>query len=85
LIEGATGEGGYMATVEGGEYVLFTDHSSRVRELEETIKNLAVGVVFVSRELCRERGWSESRIADVWPDCVDEDPIAANAVKEAGR
>jgi accessory colonization factor AcfC len=101
MVSYATGVGESAMPSETGNWVKFTDHADRVRELEEAVRVLANLYVYGSkvdnaRNAMEESGEHQHDVRKkAWIVALDEydeaialamdNPIAANAVKEAGR
>jgi hypothetical protein len=75
---------------ETGNWVKFTDHASRVRELEDAVRIVATNLHIANYLLACDRvGCRPTEImldkANEASDALITNPIAADAVKEAGR
>jgi hypothetical protein len=92
MVSYATGVGESAMPSETGNWVKFTDHADRVRELEEAVRVLAEMWQCETRvNLFAKLPDNDSRKENAGRDFdeayqrVLENPIAADAVKEAGR
>ena len=84
------GGGHVLIGSDTGDLVYHSDHASRVRELEEAVRILAKNLHIANHLLaCNRVGRRPTEImldkANEERDALESNPIAADAVKEAGR
>jgi hypothetical protein len=100
MVSYATGVGESAMPSETGNWVKFTDHASRVRELEEAVRILKAELSIFRQGMDDHENGPFIEYADGLDDVeavafmkaldmaradTDKNPIAADAVKEAGR